>query len=210
MKVALDLDNTLIATVEGARLAMARDHGLEPSEIIDTNIYFDPFTHHDEHLAAKLRPDFAFWDREDVLLGAPLLPGAHAAAWRLEQAGLLGCYITRRPPAVARITLRYREHHGLPPRPIEHVGTSDGASYYDTCKSTICSRYGISHVIDDHVKEAELLHSAGIEVILVDAPIGRAARAEFAAAHPHIRIMPDAASAVALLLSEHAVPRTAS
>lgn len=202
MRAGCDLDNVIIAIIESARRLMAADLGIPLAEIEETNIYWDPFTHADPAIAEKLKPSFAFWNREELLTGCEPLPGAHEAAWRLYDANLLACYITRRPPDVAHLTTAWLKAHCMPPVPVEHVGAAAGETYFGTCKSTICRRYGVTHMIDDHAGEADMLAKAGIEVILVDAPIGQAARHEFLASHPHIRIAPDVMGAAKLLLSD--------
>lgn len=203
MRVGCDLDNVIIAIIESARRLMAADLGVPLDQIEETNIYWDPFTHADPAIADKLKPSFEFWNREDLLMGCEALPGAHDAAWRLYDAGLLACYITRRPPAVSHLTNAWLMINRFPPVPAEHVGATAGETYFETCKSTICSRYDVTHMIDDHAGEADMLAKAGIEVVLVDAPIGHAARQEFMASHPHIRFAPNVGSVADLLLADH-------
>lgn len=200
MKVGCDLDNVLVGIVDAARDVMARDHGIAPADIRYTGIYWDPFTHDDERIATRIRPSMAFWDREDVLSSSKPLDGAHEAAWRLYDAGLLTCYITRRPDHVSDITAEWIATHGFPPVPIEHVGSIAGQDYYERCKSTVCLRYGVTHMIDDSAGEAEMLKRAGINVILVDAPIGRDERNAFLEKHPAFPLARDAAHAADLLM----------
>src|SRR3546814_4174139 len=111
MKIGCDLDNVAVDIMAGAKAALARDLGIPVTEIIDTHIYWQPFSHLDPAVASKLVPDLTFWDREDVLLGSPPVPGSLEAASSLHEAGLLSCYITRRPPHVAELTLRRSEEH---------------------------------------------------------------------------------------------------
>jgi hypothetical protein len=202
MRVGCDLDNVIVGIIDAARRAMASDLGIPAEDILDTHIYWDPFTHPDPAVAAQLKPSFGFWNRHDVLMGSEPLPGSVEAAWRLYNAGLLACYITRRPPLVDPITRAWIKAANLPPVPVEHVGATEGETYFETCKSTICRRYGVTHMIDDHAGEADMLAEAGIEVILVDAAIGRAARQEFLATHPHVRLAADVSAAADLLIND--------
>jgi hypothetical protein len=202
MRCALDIDNVIAAIIDSALLVMAGDLGLDPAEISHTDIYWDPFTHADPALAARLKPTVEFWDREEVLAGCQPLPGALDAAWRLYNEGLLACYITRRPPTVDDITRTWIAVHGLPPVPVEHVGSSGDEDYFARCKSSVCARYGVTHMVDDHPGEADMLAKAGVEVVLVDAPIGRVARNDFLKSHPHLRLAPDLSAAVDLLIGD--------
>ncbi|AXK43717.1 hypothetical protein [Erythrobacter aureus] len=203
MKVGLDLDNCVVGIMASAREAMARDLSIPVSDIIETQIYWEPFTHNDPQIAQKLKPDLAFWDREDVLLGAPALPDAIEAAHRLHDAGLLACYITRRPNAVAHLTQQWLDHRSAPPVPTFHVGSTDKDDYFAQCKSHACKKLGVTHMVDDQPHEACSLSEAGINVILIDAPIGRANRHEFIAANPHIPVAANLPLAVDLLFDEH-------
>ncbi len=203
MKVGLDLDNCIVGIMESAREAMARDLSIPVSDIIETQVYWQPFTHSDPQIAEQLKPDLAFWDREDVLLGAPALPDALDAAHKLHEAGLLACYITRRPPAVAHLTNHWLVSQKAPDVPTFHVGSADKAEYFAQCKSHACKKLGVTHMVDDQPHEATSLMEAGINVVLIDAPIGRSNRKTFSAKHPHIPVAAHLSGAVELLLNEH-------
>lgn len=195
MKIGCDLDNVAVDIMAGAKAALARDLGISVSDIIDTHIYWQPFSHIDPAIAEKLIPDLTFWDREDVLLQSPPVPGSLEAARNLHEAGLLSCYITRRPPHVADLTLRWLRENGFPDVPVEHVGNRNADEYFKVCKSTVCLRYGITHMMDDLATEAMTLRAAGIDILLIDAEIGRQARYDFLAKHPDVSIFPDALAA---------------
>src|SRR3546814_12837407 len=119
MKIGCDLDNVAVDIMAGAKAALARDLGIPVTEIIDTHIYWQPFSHLDPAVASKLVPDLTFWDREDVLLVSPPVPGSLEAASRLPEAGLLSCYINRRPPQVAALTPRLLQSNKLPEVPFD-------------------------------------------------------------------------------------------
>ena len=204
MKIALDLDNVIIDIMASARAVTAADHGLEIDDVIETNVYWDPFTHADPVIAARLRPDHSFWDREEVLLKAPPLPGSLDAVRRLHDEGMLACYITRRPPEVATFTAQWLADGRYPEVEIEHVGHQDQALYFERCKSSVCMEHGVTHMIDDQPHEIQTLHAAGISTILVDAPVGRGKRREFMKENPHIPVAPDLASAVDILFRQMA------
>lgn len=200
MNIALDLDNVLIDIMGSAKRILARELGVPVHEIIDTGIYGAPFTHANPAIADQIKTDHAFWSRHDVLAQSCPLPGAVDAANRLHQAGQLGCYITRRPPAVAKITAASLKDHAFPDRPICHVGHTEPKRNYAMCKSTACRDHAITHMIDDHVGEARTLKEAGIAVFLIDAPTRRDERRQFLAAYPSTPVAPDVSSAVDVLL----------
>lgn len=204
MKIGLDLDNVIIDIMSSARAAVAADHDLSIDEVIETNVYWDPFTHKDPSLGAKFKPDHTFWDREDVLLKAPVLPGALKAVRKIHRLSLLACYITRRPPHVAHLTRQWLEEGGFPMQPIVHVGHADRTQNFLLCKSEGCRAHGVTHMIDDQPHEIETLMKAGIQTVLVDAPPGRAKRHAFMETHPHIPVARTIADATELLLKEHA------
>lgn len=195
MKIGCDLDNVVVDIMAGAKSAIARDHDLPVSEIIETHIYWSPFSHRDPEIAAKLVPPRSFWDREDVLLYSPIVPRSLEAVWRLYEADLLSCFITRRPPHVSALTRQWMRRNLFPELPIEHVGSVDEGKYFAVCKSTICQKYGVTHMIDDLADEAIALSQAGIEILLIDAAIGREARREFLKSNPTVPLYPDALAA---------------
>ena len=200
MKIGLDLDNVIIDIMSSARAVTANDHSLTIEEVIETNVYWDPFTHADPEIAPRLRPVHSFWDRPDVLLTAPCLPGALEAVLRLHEAGLLACYITRRPPTVDALTLRWLREHTFPDVPVVHVGHSDKTLYFERCKSSACLEHGVTHMVDDQPHEIETLTTAGISSILVDAPVGRDKRREFMRDNPAIPVARDITHAVDMLM----------
>lgn len=200
MKIGLDLDNVIVDIISSARAVTANDHSLEIDEVIETNVYWDPFTHADPSIAARLRPEHSFWDRPDVLLAAPCLPGALESVERLHREGLLACYITRRPPSVDALTLRWLRENGFPDVPVAHVGNSDKAFNFERCKSSACLEHGVTHMVDDQPHEIETLMLAGISSILVDAPVGRDKRHEFMKNNPSIPVARDISHAVEMLM----------
>lgn len=202
MKVGLDLDNVIVDIVAAARTVLAADVGIDPDHIINTNIYWDPFTHQDEEIARRLKPDHAFWDRQDLLLNAPELPGSLDAAKSLHEAGILTCFITRRPPTVDLLTGRWLHERNYPLVPVIHVGNTDEVHYFKLCKSSACLEYGVTHMVDDQAHEVESLIKAGIKAILVDAPIGQQERQQFIAQNPHIPVVPNLTEAAQMLLRE--------
>ena len=202
MKIALDLDNVIVDIMASARAVTAADHGLIIEDVIETNVYWDPFTHADPSIAERLRPDHSFWDREEVHLGAPMLAGSLEAVLRLHDPGLLACYITRRPPIVAALTTKWLSDNRYPNLPVIHVGHTDRTLYFSLCKSSACIEHGATHMIDDQPHEVQTLAAAGIRTILVDAPVGRAKRREFMASNPEIPVAADLGQAVDMLFDE--------
>ena len=202
MKIGLDLDNVIVDIMASARAVTAADHGLVIEEVIETHVYWDPFTHADPSIAERLRPDHSFWDREEVLLGAPMLEGSLNAVLRLHVAGILACYITRRPPSVAALTARWLRENGYPDLPVIHVGHTDRELYFNLCKSSACIEHSVTHMVDDQPHEIETLMEAGIRTILVDAPVGRGKRREFMESNPHVPVATDLDHAVDLLFQE--------
>ena len=204
MKVGLDLDNVLVDILCAARSALANDHNIPLDQIEHTYNYGSPFGHRDPTIAALLATDHAFWCREDVLSSAPPLPGAITAARRLYDAGLLSSYVTRRPPSVSSITEQWLKKHHFPSVPAFHVGGEAAEHLYSRCKSTACHERGVTHMVDDQPREAATMIAAGIQVILVDASTGRAARQEFLTKHPRIPIAGSIAEAADMLLKDFA------
>lgn len=186
VRVGLDLDNVLVSIMESAKQVFAQDLAIPQSEIIDTFLYWEPFTHRDPTVASQLKPTHSFWDREDLLLNAPPLPGAAESAWKLYEAGVLSAFITRRPPAVAKLTQAWLNNNGFPSIEAHHVGSTKQTAYYRNCKSSVCHSIGITHMVDDQVHEAITLQEAGINVILVDAPVGKKERQEYLQSNPSV------------------------
>jgi hypothetical protein len=200
MRVAVDVDNVLADIVTSARMTLAQDVGVPVDEIILTGAYHRPFGHEDPAIAEKLVLDHAFWDRPEVLLRCPVLPGAREAMWRLHEAGMLAGYVTRRPGAVADLTREWHSAVGMPPAEMRFVGTTDASTTYDQCKSVACREIGATHLIDDHADEFATARAAGVEVIVVDAEVGRRKRMEVLAGHPEAVLVADAAEAVEVIL----------
>lgn len=201
MRVGLDLDNVLVSTMASARRVIAQLREIPFEEIIETQEYWTPFSHQNPKLASRLVPDHAFWDREDLLLNADPLPGAIEAANILAKEGMLASYITRRPPAVASITEKWLKRQNFPIVPTHHVGSLNPDEYHANCKSSACRIEGVTHMVDDQAKEAEKLLSAGIQVVLVDAAIGRVDRHQYISVNPEIPVANDILHAVEMLLA---------
>lgn len=202
VRIAFDIDNVLGDIVTSARRVLASDLGVAEEEIILTNVYWRPFTHEDPVIADSLVLDHAFWDRRDVLEGSPVLPRAVEAVRMAERAGALAGYVTRRPEAVRAITQAWLDGNGFPKAPLHHVGTDDAGTTYDRCKSTACRIIGATHLIDDHATEITTALSAGIEVVVVDAPVGREARMIALNDNPGTCLVNDAHEAVEHILEQ--------
>ena len=202
--------NVIIDIMGSARPVIAKDHVLALDEVVETFIYWDPFTHADPVVAERLKPSHSFWDREEVLLAAPRLPGSLEAVLRLHDRSLLACYITRRPPSVAHHTVRWLEENRYPQLPVIHVGHTDRALYFSLCKSSACIEHGVTHMVDDQPHEVETLTAAGIATILVDAPVGRDKRREFMIANPHVPVAASLAHAVDMLFNEFPLAATSA
>lgn len=203
MLVASDIDNVLSDIIASARRALARDVGIDPHEIILTQVYQRPFSHPDPQINAKLTLDHAFWDRAEVIDGCDPIPGSVDAMMRLHQAGMLVGYITRRPPTVREGTERWMRKHGYPAMPVHHVGTTAFDTTFELCKSSVCHKLGATHLLDDHATEIDTATRSGIEVVVIDADIGRDARHLVLARHPGTLLVADAAAAADLLLDRH-------
>lgn len=202
MLAAFDIDNVMCDIIAGARTLLSREIGIPVSDVQLTGIYATPFSHHDPAIASILAVDHAFWDREDLLISCPALPGSVEAAWRLFDARRLAAYITRRPPAVEHLTSHWLEKLRFPPLKAYHVGASEAASAFATCKSTVCHEIGVTHLVDDHATEIATAAAAGISVIVVDAEVGRDARYAELQKNPGAVLARDVGHAVDILLSQ--------
>jgi phosphoglycolate phosphatase-like HAD superfamily hydrolase len=200
MRVAVDVDNVLADIIASAKMTLAEDLGLPVDEIVMTGIYHRPFGHPDPAIDAKLKLDHAFWDRPEVILRCPVLPGALDAMHRLDRAGVLAGYVTRRPGAVRETTRQWHAAVGLPHAEMRFVGTTDAATTYAQCKSVACAEIGANYLIDDHADEFATARAAGVEVIVVDAEIGRDRRIEVLSHHPDAILVTCASHAVDVLL----------
>lgn len=200
IRIGCDLDNVLVDILSSARTVLARDLRVDLAEINDTGLYWNPFSHPNPELNARIQPSVEFWDRHDVLSGCQPLPGAVKAAWSLYDAGLLAAFITRRPKAVADVTARWLAVYGFPPVPVEHVGDPTNPDYFARCKSHACSKHEVTHMIDDSPDEAARLLKASIQVIMVDAPIGREARQALCRTRPTLPVVPDVLTAATMLI----------
>jgi hypothetical protein len=200
MLVAIDVDNVLADIISSARLTLAEDLGIDASDIVLTNAYHQPFGHPDPAVAARLVIEHAFWDRPEVLSRCPVIPGSLDAVLRLEDHGILAGYVTRRPAAVRGLTEEWMASSGFPDRPRRFVGTTDAGTAYDTCKSIACRELGATHLVDDHADEFSTARAAGIEVVVVDADIGRDRRMEALRDHPDAILVASMAQAADLLI----------
>jgi beta-phosphoglucomutase-like phosphatase (HAD superfamily) len=198
--VAFDIDNVLCDIIASAKRILAKDADIPVDEVILTNVYHRPFDHAVPEIAIRMRVDHAFWDREDLLSSCPAMPGAVEAVNRLHDHGMLAAYVTRRPASVRSVTEPWMRAMGFPMVPIYHVGTTDAQTTYEVCKSTVCHRIGATHLVDDHATEIATAKAAGIEVIVVDADIGRDRRMELLAENPGVMVARDAAHAVEMLI----------
>lgn len=197
--VAFDLDNVVVDILEAAREAAAALAGIEIAAVEDTWTYSAPFTHSDAGVAARLATSHDFWQREDILAAAHPIEGAREALWRLQEANMLRGYVTRRADRAMGITKAWLEFHGFPSASLHHVGHSEEMRNYDSCKAEICLRIGATHLVDDSQHEAEAALRRGIVPILVDHPLGRAARHAWLLEHPEVTLARDAVEAVGML-----------
>lgn len=200
MRIAFDIDNVLGDIISSARAALARDHGVPVESIGLTGIYHNPFSIDDGSGDTLIRLDHAFWDRDDVLTASPVIEGAVAAVTRVAEAGALAGYVTRRPGSVRGVTQDWLDRGGFPGAPLHHMGTNDASTTYDLCKSSACRLLGATHLIDDHATEIDKARRNGIDVVVIDAEIGRSARYAILADHPEALLARDVGHAVELLL----------
>ncbi len=198
--VAFDLDNVVVDILHSARIAAAALAEVDPGEVVDTGIYYAPFAHADPARAALMVTDHDFWQLRDILENARPMDGAVDALWRLSHSGRLRGYVTRRAPDVEDVTRSWIERHGLPPATLRHVGHLEALRNRDACKAEICHAIGATHLVDDSQDEADSALGRGIVPILVDHPLGREAREAWRSRNPQVALVPDAASAVELLL----------
>lgn len=203
MRIAFDIDNVLGDIISSARAALARDHGVPVERVVLTGIYHSPFSIDDGGGDTLIRLDHAFWDRDDVLKNSPVIPGAVDAVRRVAEAGSLAGYVTRRPGSVREVTQDWLDRGGFPSAPLHHVGTNDASTTYDLCKSSACRILGATHLVDDHATEIDKARRNGIDVVVVDAEIGRAARHAILEDHPEALLARDVGHAVELLLGCH-------
>jgi hypothetical protein len=203
-KVALDLDNVIVDIVESARMAVAVLAGVEPGDLVDTGLYASPFTHPDPEVARLIVTDHDFWQREDVLAGARPLPGARNAVWRLHDAGGLAGYVTRRSIRARGITAAWLDLHDFPAAQMRFVGHHEQHQNHAACKAEECIDLQATHLIDDSQAEAGRAMERGIVAILVDHPLGRIARSHWLADHPGVRLAPDIASAISIIMDAEA------
>lgn len=200
MLVASDLDHVMCDLVGQARRVLANDLGVPVGEIVETFVYHGSLVHADPEINARIRMDVAFWEREEIIMGALPMPGAVEASWRLFDAGMLASYVTRRGPAVADATHAWLADTGLPPVPVHFVGSSDPRLSHAACKTEACRRSGATMLMDDSQEEVARVVDAGLSAILLDAPVGRIARAAFLATRPEIACLPSVVEAVDYLI----------
>lgn len=199
MRIAFDIDQVLCMIVDQGRAVLASDMGVDPSLILVSDEYDQPFRFCEGAECLPVPVERAFWDRADVLDGSLPAPESVEALNRLHARGLLAGYITRRPPQTRELTEAWLKRHGYPDVPVHFVGIQSDVASYDLCKSTVCRQIGATHLVDDHATEISKAAEAGIEVVVVDAQTGRAARDEALSRHPGAVKVPTAAAAVALL-----------
>ena len=200
MKVALDIDNVLAAIIEAARTTLAEDLGVHRDDVVAMDRYHQPFRWSDRQGGADIEVAHSFWDQDRVLSRCPVLPGAVEAVGRLAGAGALAGYVTRRPPRTRPTTVAWLIAAPFPGAPLAFVGTEDPETTYATCKSIACRRMGATHLVDDHASEFASARAAGIEVVVVDFPVGRAMRTEAMRPHPDAVLVPDVGAAIDHLL----------
>lgn len=199
-KVAFDLDNVVVDILESARRTAAAMAGVEHDVILDTWTYATPFSHEDPVVAALIVTDHVFWQKHEILLQATVMEGAVEAIRRLHDAEMLAGYITRRAPNARDLTLEWLRVNGLPDVALHHVGHEDEALNHAMCKADICLEIGATHLVDDSQHEVQRALDKGIIPILVDHPLGRAARMEWLSQRPHVMLARDAVHAVEMLL----------
>lgn len=198
--VAFDLDNVVVDILESARAAAAAVADIQASAVLDTWLYSSPFTHGDPDVAMRLVTSHDFWQREDILASARPIEGAREALWRLHDAGMLRGYVTRRAERAMGITKAWLEFHGFPGAGLHHVGHHEEMRNYDSCKAETCLRIGATHLVDDSQHEAASALRRAVTPILVDHPLGRAARHAWLLENPGVALARDAVEAVDLLI----------
>jgi len=200
MLIASDLDHVMCDLVGQARRVLAKDLGVPVEEVVETFVYHRSLIHADPEVNARIRMNVGFWEREDVIMGALPMPGAVEAAWRLYDAEMLASYVTRRGPAVATFTRAWLADVGMPPVPVHFVGHSDPNLSYATCKTEACRKSRATMLMDDSQEEIARVVDAGLSAILLDAPVGRVARAAFLETRPEIACLPSVVEAVDYLI----------
>lgn len=201
MRVAFDLDNVVVDILHSATAEMAAATGIPVDEIGMTWNYDSPFTHADPGTAARLLPDNAFWQRENVIMNARPMPGAIDALNTLHRRGMLAGYVTRRAPETRPATLHWLRRGGAPDVPLHTVGHIDRALCHDRCKSDACLAMEATHLVDDNPHEVARVLAASVCAVLVDHPLGRAARRKWHDRNRHVVLVDDAAGAVRHLLA---------
>lgn len=190
MYVALDLDHCVVDLASQARAVLAADLGVPVDEIYETYVYHTCFAHADPEINARISLDHSFWEREEIMAGAHPMPGAVDAVWRIHKAGRLRAFVTRRSPTLASVTLNWLRRQRLPNVKAHFVGHNDPALAYAHCKTHACRASGATMMVDDSPAEIARVVDGGLGAILIDAPVGRAARHAFLAARPDILCLP--------------------
>jgi hypothetical protein len=201
LKVAFDIDQVLCRIVEQGRLILARELGVAESAIMVCDEYAQPFVLCEGSECLPVPVERSFWDREDLLSESDAFAGSVEALNRLHKRRLLAGYVTRRPPETESVTIAWMRGKGFPDMPVHFVGKASEIASYDVCKSTACAKIGATHLVDDHATELSNAAAAGIEVIVVDAETGQAARDEILSRYPGTMRVSSAAKAVALIES---------
>lgn len=200
MKVSFDIDNVLADIVGTARSVLEEDMGLEPGSIEIIDFYDSPFRVKGSQTPISV--DHSFWDDERIISNCRVFPRAVEAMQLAERAGIHAGYITRRPARTEKATEAWMASVQLPKKIVVHVGTENAETTFDLCKSEACAAIGATHLVDDHADEFRSAHAAGIKMVVVDAFIGRAKRRQILSNYPAIPVVPDAWSAVQLLLDK--------
>ena len=197
--VAVDLDGVVADIVVSARMAAAGNAGIRVEDVVDTGIYWAPFSHPDAALRERLATGHSFWQRADVLEGAPAVPGAITALDRLHASGRLAAYVTRRPPSVRGLTLSWLGRKRAPAVPLLMVGHDDGDRNHLTSKADMCIAIGATMLVDDSHQEVAEALGRGLGALLVDHELGREARHAWRRANPGTPLVHDLDHAVRMI-----------
>lgn len=178
-----DIDGVLCETAHLAVEYARQQLGLQPHQLHDTQN-----DHYDNSLIERFPPEqqkeayqlirAAFDHNEgDIYRHAPIRAHAHQALHKLNEAGALRGYVTRRPPypEVIAATSDWIEGHNLPDQPIEHVPR--GLS-----KAVFMQRLNASLIVEDNPAEAQSILEHSLAVIYMDHPYNRHVE------HPHLRV----------------------
>lgn len=205
IRIACDLDNVVVDILHSAKMAMAGFVGVPIEEITMSWIYQAPFSHPDPTIAERLVPSNAFWQLEEVVGKAKPLQGAIEALNELHRHGMLAGYVTRRAPEAGVATRQWLRSFGAPDVPLHMVGHVEAERCYESCKSEACFALGATHLIDDNPHEAGRAIEAGLNVVVVDHPLGRPVREEWVARNQGVTVARDVAHAADLLIRSNGI-----